>query len=98
LCEPIFYCGKLKTIYRPFNDSIEIAKDGLLDFDETKGNERDAAIKSPPKGKQRILSSVSHHLSHSPIIYILCHVTGPGEGQRLTKAHYPTNQTVCKAY
>jgi len=80
------------------DDGIEIAEGSLSDFDETKGNERDAAIKSPPKGKQRISSSVSHRLSCSHIIYILYHVTGPGEGRRLTKAHHPTNQTARKAY
>ena len=43
------------------DDGIEIAEGGLSDLDETKGAERDAAIKSPPKGRQRISSSVSHH-------------------------------------
>jgi hypothetical protein len=44
------------------DDGVEIAEGGLSDLDETIGNERDAAVKSPPKGKQRISSAVSHHL------------------------------------
>lgn len=32
---------------------------GLSDYDETKGNEREAAINSPPKGKKRVTSEVS---------------------------------------
>jgi len=52
------------------DDGIEIAEGGLLDFDEIKGNEEDAAIKSPPKGKQRITSSV-YHVAFS-ITFTLC--------------------------
>jgi hypothetical protein len=47
------------------DNGVEIAEGGLSDLDETIGNERNAAIKSPPKGKQRILSVVSHHLLYS---------------------------------
>jgi hypothetical protein len=31
---------------------------GLSDNDETKGNEREAAVNSPPKGKKRVTSAV----------------------------------------
>ena len=40
---------------------------GLSDHDETKGPEREAAIKSPPKGKKRVTSSVSNKL---PLYFI----------------------------
>jgi hypothetical protein len=52
------------------DDGIEITEGNLSDFDKIKGNEWDAAIKSPPKGKQRITSSVSYHLSCSLLNYI----------------------------
>jgi hypothetical protein len=32
---------------------------GLSDYDETIGNEWEAAIKSPPKGKKRVTNEVS---------------------------------------
>jgi|SRR5882762_1931266 len=51
------------------DDSIKIAK----------GYERDAAIKSPPKGKQRITSSVSDQLLPRHSHLYLYHVTGPGK-------------------
>lgn len=42
------------------DNSIIIRSDGgLSDHDETRGPEREAAIKSPPKGKQRLTSTVS---------------------------------------
>jgi hypothetical protein len=44
----------------PTNDSIEIVNGGLSDADETVGFEREAAVASPPKGKRRATSSVSH--------------------------------------
>src|SRR5882762_4708630 len=52
------------------DDGIEITEGGLSDFDEIKGNEQDAVIKSPPKGKQRIMSSV-YHAAFS-ITFTLC--------------------------
>ena len=78
------------------DDSIKIAEGGLLDIDETKGYERDAAIKSPPKGKQRITSSVSDQLLPRHSHLHLYHVTGPGKSRRLTTV-YPT-QTAHKAF
>jgi len=80
------------------DDSIKIAEGGLSDVDETKGNERDAAIKSPPKGKQRITSSVSYHSPFVVLTYILYHVTGPSKSRRLATAHHPTAQTAHKAF
>jgi len=78
------------------DDGIKIAEGGLSDIDETKGYERDAAIKSPPKGKQRITSSVSDQLlPHHSHLHIY-HVTGPGKSRRLTTA-YPT-QTAHEAF
>jgi hypothetical protein len=45
---------------RPSHDtSIEIMELGLQDDDETMGVEREAALKSPPKGKTRVSSAVS---------------------------------------
>jgi hypothetical protein len=45
-------------------DEIEIYSDGgLSDADEIKGEEREAAIRSPPKGKNRVTSEVN----------LLCH-------------------------
>jgi hypothetical protein len=38
---------------------IQVSEGGLEDDDETAGLEREAAIKSPPKGKKRVSSSVS---------------------------------------
>jgi hypothetical protein len=41
-------------------DKIEIYSDGgLSDADEIKGEEREAAIRSPPKGKNRVTSEVN---------------------------------------
>ncbi|KIM89612.1 hypothetical protein PILCRDRAFT_84589 [Piloderma croceum F 1598] len=48
------------------DNGIEIAKGGLLDFDEMIGNERDAAIKSPQKSKQRISSTALVKVKDSP--------------------------------
>jgi hypothetical protein len=58
------------------DNGIKIAKGGLSDIDETKGNEQDTAIKSPPKGKQSITSSVSELLPHHSHLH---YVTGPGK-------------------
>jgi hypothetical protein len=41
------------------NTSIEIIELGLEDDDETMGIEREAALKSPPKGKARVSSAVT---------------------------------------
>lgn len=44
------------------NDVIEISsgdEGGLSDRDETRGKEREFAVKSPPKGRQRATSKVS---------------------------------------
>jgi hypothetical protein len=78
------------------DNGIKIAKGGLLDVDETKGNERDATIKSPLKGKQRITSSVSDLLPHHSHLQ-LYHVTGHGKSRRLATAH-PTTQTAHEAF
>ena len=43
----------------PHDTSIEVLELGLEDDDETMGVERDAAHKSPPKGKIRVSSAVS---------------------------------------
>jgi hypothetical protein len=40
--------------------SVNIIDGGLSNQDETNGIERDAAFASPPKGKTRVTSSVSH--------------------------------------
>ena len=79
------------------DDSIKIAEGGLSDVDETKGDERDAAIKSPPKGTRRITSSVSDRILQRHSHLQLYHVTGPGKSRRLTTAH-PTTQTAHKAF
>jgi hypothetical protein len=47
----------------PAENSILIVDGGLSDEDETIGHEREAAVKSPIKGKVRVTSSVS-----SPIV------------------------------
>jgi hypothetical protein len=78
------------------DDGIKIAEGGLSDIDETKGYERNAAIKSPPKCKQRITSSVSNKLLPCHSHLHLYHVTGSGKSRRLTTA-YPT-QTVHEAF
>ena len=55
--------------------TIEVAEIGLEDDDETRGIERDAALNSPPKGKNRISSAVSNlfylYTLHSPFLRIL---------------------------
>jgi hypothetical protein len=50
---------KVKTPADPHDTSIEIAELGLEDDDETMGIEREAALKSPPKGKVRVSSAVT---------------------------------------
>jgi hypothetical protein len=51
----------IKVKAEPHRDdaSIEIIEHGLEDNDETVGVEREAALKSPPKGKTRVSSAVS---------------------------------------
>jgi hypothetical protein len=51
---------KVKTQAQLHDTSIEIIELGLEDDDETKGVEREAALKSPPKGKGRISSAVTN--------------------------------------
>jgi hypothetical protein len=43
----------------PHDKSIKVVEFGLEDDDETMGVEREAALKSPPKGKIRVSSAVS---------------------------------------
>lgn len=60
-------------INNPGDDSIVIVNGGLFDRDETRGEEREAAVKSPPKGKQRLTSSVSNTVYNSLIsAYSIC--------------------------
>jgi hypothetical protein len=50
----------VKVKAEPVPDTIAIHSDGgLSDNDETKGEEQDAAINSPPKGKKQATSEVS---------------------------------------
>ena len=43
------------------NEGVAVMESqGLSDIDETIGDEHDAAVMSPPKGKIRILSEVSN--------------------------------------
>ena len=65
-----------------YDGNVEIVDCGFPNQDETRGSEREAAIKSPPKGKQHILSSVSHQLRYCAFIY---YPTGSHKGQRLTR-------------
>jgi hypothetical protein len=50
---------KVKAQGEPHDASIEIVELGLEDDDETMGIEREAALKSPPKGKARVSSAVT---------------------------------------
>jgi hypothetical protein len=50
---------KVKAQDDPHNTFIEVAEHGLEDDDETIGIEREAALKSPPKGKTRVSSAVT---------------------------------------
>ena len=51
--------GSVKVIAKPGLDTIAINYyGGLSENDETNGEEREVAIKSPPKGKKRITSEV----------------------------------------
>lgn len=50
---------KVKAEHPSHDTSIEIMELGLQDDDETMGVEREAALKSPPKGKTRVSSAVS---------------------------------------
>jgi hypothetical protein len=50
----------VKVKAEPAPDAITIySNGGLSDNDETKGEEHEAAIKSPHKGKKRVTSEVS---------------------------------------
>lgn len=52
---------KVKDRTEPHDRSIEVVElGGLEDDDETMGIEREAALKSPPKGKFRVSSAVSN--------------------------------------
>lgn len=51
--------NNIKVSRRDDNFVIVDSDGGLSDRDETNGTEREVAIKSPPKGKQRVSSSVS---------------------------------------
>ena len=53
--------AKVKTHAEPHDASLEIIELGLEDDDETMGIEREAALKSPPKGKVRVSSDVTKH-------------------------------------
>jgi hypothetical protein len=50
---------RFKAKAEPLDTSIEIIEIGLEDNDETIGVEREAALRSPPKGKTRVSSAVS---------------------------------------
>ena len=50
---------KVKAQAEPHNASMEIVKLGLEDDDKMMGIEREAALKSPPKGKAHVSSAVS---------------------------------------
>ena len=65
-----------------YDGDIEIVDHGFPNQDKTRGSEREATIKSPPKGKQCILSLVCHQLRYCTFIY---YPTGSHTGQRLTK-------------
>ena len=50
----------------PAAEAIAVMSDGgLSDNDETHGEERLAAIRSPPKGKKRVTSDVS-------LVWVMC--------------------------
>ena len=53
--------ANVKTQSEPHDTSIEIVELGLQDDDEMMGAEREAALKSPPKGKVRVSSVVTNH-------------------------------------
>jgi hypothetical protein len=47
----------------PDSEMVTVLSDGgLMDNDETIGEERLVAVNSPPKGKRRVTSKVSLHL------------------------------------
>jgi hypothetical protein len=56
---------KITTKVEPANIGIQIIDGALSDEDETMGFEREAAVKSPPKGKKRATSAVSNMSSLS---------------------------------
>jgi hypothetical protein len=58
---------KVKAQAEPHDKSIEIVELGLEDDDEMMGIERDAALKSPPKGKARVSSAVTITKFHPSI-------------------------------
>lgn len=51
---------KVKTPTEPHDTSIQVLELGIQDDDEMMGPERDAALKSPPKGKVRLSSAVTN--------------------------------------
>jgi hypothetical protein len=84
---PSLTCGSTRGSHAPLStqsalnsvkisnrdDGIKVTEGGLSDSDKTKGVERDAAIKSPLKGKQRIRSSISYHILFVILTYVLYH-------------------------
>ena len=66
---------KVKAQDEPQDMSIEIVELGLEDDDETMGIEREAALKSPPKGKARVSSAVTKQFfTHLPPLTIFFRV------------------------
>ena len=58
---------KVKAQAESHDTSIEVVELGLEDDDETMGIEREAALRSPPKGKGRVSSAVTNHFfNHLP--------------------------------
>jgi hypothetical protein len=67
---------KVKTQAQTHDTSIEIIElGGLESDDETNGVEREAALKSPPKGKGRISSAVTN-LFYFPPTSVYCLLIG----------------------
>jgi hypothetical protein len=66
---------KVKTQAKPHDTSIEIIELGLEDDDETIGIEREAALKSPPKGRGRISSAVTNQF-YFPSTSVYCLLIG----------------------
>jgi hypothetical protein len=62
---------KVKAQAEPHDASIEIVELGLEDDDETMGIEREAALKSPLKGKARVSSAVTITFFTRPPLFTL---------------------------
>jgi hypothetical protein len=60
-----------KVKVEPAADITIFSDGGLLDADEIKGEEQEAAVKSPPKGKKQVSNDVHFFCCYIIITYVI---------------------------